>query len=73
MAKDKTSYGTDSDATFAGMGEGEEPLWLTEMHPDLPVTGRLIFDVPPTKTNGGLLEVSDLFGGGEAYVALGLK
>jgi hypothetical protein len=28
--------------------------------------------VPVGKAKGGLLEVSDLFGGGEAYIDLGL-
>lgn len=73
VAEDDTAYGTDSDATIANVGDGEEALFLTEMHPDLPTSGTLIFDVPPAKAQGGLLEVSDLFGGGEAYIALGLK
>jgi len=72
-ATDGTSYSTDTDATIMSAGDGQDPLFLTEMHPDLPVSGTLIFDVPPTKTQGALLEVSDLFGGGEAYIALGLK
>lgn len=71
VASDGTSYGTDSDATVVAMGDSE-PLWLAEMHPDLPTTGSLTFDVPPSKLKGGLLEVSDLFGGGEAYIKLGL-
>lgn len=70
VAKDGTSYETDSDATFAAVGEGDD-LFLKEMHPDLPTTGNLIFDVPPTKVKGGVLEVSDLFGNGEAYIKLG--
>lgn len=71
---DGTSYGTDSDASVAALGEGEDnSLLMTEMHPDLPTSGQLIFDVPPAKVKGGTLEVSDLFGGGEAYLALGLE
>lgn len=73
VAKDDTSYTTDSDATIAGTADGEEALFLTEMHPDLPVSGRLIFDVPQGKAKGGVLEVGDLFGNGEAYINLGLK
>ncbi len=70
VTQDGASYGTDSDASFAS---AEESLLMTEMHPDLPTSGQLIFDVPPAKVKGGTLEVSDLFGGGEAYLALGLE
>jgi hypothetical protein len=73
VTKDGSSYSTDSDGTFAVLGDGEEPLWLTDMQPDLPKTGKLVFDVPPAKVKGGVLEVSDLFGRGEAYIALGLN
>lgn len=73
VTKDGNSYSTDSDGTVAVMGNNEEPLWLADMQPDLPKTGKLVFDVPPVKVKGGSLEVSDLFGGGEAYIALGLK
>lgn len=67
-APDGTSYATDSDASIVA----DDSLILTEMHPDLPTDGTLIFDVPQAKLKGGLLEVSDLFGGGEAYIDLGL-
>lgn len=67
-AADGTSYATDSDAGIVADGT----LILTEMHPDLPTKGTLIYDVPQSKLEGGQLEVSDLFGGGEAYIDLGL-
>lgn len=70
-ANDK-SYQTDNDGTFALMGDDEEPLWLTDMQPDLPKTGRLVYDVPGAALDGAMLEVSDLFGGGEAYIDLGV-
>ena len=73
VTSDGKSYSTDSEGTIAVMGTGEEPLFLTDMQPDLPTTGKLVFDVPPAKVKGGVLEVSDLFGGGEAYIALGLR
>lgn len=73
VAKDDTSYGTDTDATIAVSADGDDALMFEEMHPDLPTSGTLIFDVPPAKVAGGLLELSDLFGGGEAYIALKLK
>jgi hypothetical protein len=73
VTKDDNSYSTNSEGTIAVMGTNEEPLWLADMQPDLPKTGKLVFDVPPAKVKGGSLEVSDLFGGGEAYIALGLR
>jgi hypothetical protein len=73
VTKDGKSYATDTDGTVAVMGMNEEPLWLADMQPDLPKTGQLVFDVPPAKVKASSLEVSDLFGGGEAYVALGLR
>jgi hypothetical protein len=69
-ATDGTKYSTDTDAGLAATED--DTLILTEMHPDLPTKGTLIFDVPQAKLKGGLLELSDLFGGGEAYVDLGL-
>lgn len=68
---DKT-YSTDSDGTFAAIGDDGEPLIFEEMQPDLPKTGMLVFDVPESVVAGGLLEVSDLFGRGEAFIDLGL-
>jgi hypothetical protein len=65
------SYSTDTDGTIAAAGNGE-PLFLADMQPDVPETGLLVYDVPNGKAKGGLLEVSDLFGGGEAYIDLGL-
>ena len=67
------SYSTDSNGTVAVMGDNGDPLMLADMQPDVPKTGMLVYDVPKDKAVGGLLEVSDLFGGGEAYIDLGLK
>jgi hypothetical protein len=65
-------YSTDSDGTIASAGEGDESFILMDMQPDVPETGILVYDVPNGKAKGGLLEVRDLFGGGEAYIDLGL-
>ena len=70
-ANDK-KYSTDSEGTMASAGEGDESFILMDMQPDVPETGILVYDVPVGKAKGGLLEVSDLFGGGEAYIDLGL-
>jgi hypothetical protein len=71
--KDGKEYSTDDDGTIAVMGDNEEALVFADMQPDLPKKGKLVFDVPPAKTAGGLLKVEDLFGRGEAYIKLGLK
>ena len=61
-------YTTDDDGSIAA----DEPLILEDMQPDVPKTGKLVYDIPKGTAKGGLLEVSDLFGGGEAYIDLGL-
>jgi hypothetical protein len=48
-------------------------LVFEDMQPDLPKTGVLVFDVPPARAKGSVLQVSDLFGNGSAYIDLGLK
>ncbi|MGH3458329.1 DUF4352 domain-containing protein [Aeromicrobium sp.] len=72
IATNDKKYSTDSDGTIASAGEGDESFMLMDMQPDVPETGILVYDVPVGKAKGGLLEVSDLFGGGEAYIDLGL-
>lgn len=72
VASDDTKYDVDSDAAIMASGDSD-PLILKEMHPDLPTKGQLIFDVPPAKLAGGVLEVGDLFGSGKAYFRLNLK
>lgn len=66
------TYSTDSEGTIASAGEGDESFILMDMQPDVPETGVLVYDVPVGKAKGGVLEVSDLFGRGEAYIDLGL-
>lgn len=69
IAKDGTVY-EGSDASWV---LGDDSLFLRDMQPDLTTKGKLVFDVPPAKVAGGVLEVSDLFGRGEARINLGLK
>jgi hypothetical protein len=68
ISADGKKYATDDDGSIAA----DDPLILEDMQPDVPKTGKLVYDVPKGKAKGGLLEVSDLFGGGEAYIDLGL-
>lgn len=72
VAADGTAYDVDSDAAIMASGDSD-PLILKEMHPDLPTKGQLIFDVPPAKLAGGVLQVGDLFGSGKAYFRLNLR
>jgi len=68
VAADGNEYATDDD----GQIYAQNSLVLEDMQPKLPKTGVLVFDVPPAKTAGAKLKLSDLFGGGDAYVDLGL-
>lgn len=69
IASDGTQYSTSDD----GQIYANNSLVLEDMQPQLPKTGTLVYDVPPAKTAGAVLKVSDLFGEGDAYVDLGLK
>ncbi|MFD4326080.1 DUF4352 domain-containing protein [Nocardioides sp. NPDC058538] len=69
IAKDGTKY----EGSDAAIYLGDESLVLRDMQPDLATKGKLVFDVPPAKAAGGVLQVSDLFGRGETHFALGLK
>ena len=66
-------YSTDDDGTIAAIGEDGEPLMFEDMQPDVPKTGVLVYDVPKAAVSGGLLQVSDLYGRGDAYIKLALK
>lgn len=66
-------YETDTDAVIAAAGDGDDPLIFEDMQPDVPKTGQLVYDVPKDAAVGSLLEVSDLFGRGEAFIDLGLR
>lgn len=73
VASAGASYDPSTDAMIYASMDKPEPLSFEDMQPNLPKTGNLYFDVPPTALKGGLLKVSDLFGDGEAYIALNLK
>jgi hypothetical protein len=63
LAADDTSY--NPAQIFS-----EDTLFLQDMQPDLPTSGRIVFDVPPAKVDGGMLEISDLWGRGAVRVQL---
>ena len=69
LGNNKKKYSTDDDGSISV----EDPLIFEDMQPDVPKTGTLVYDVPKDAAKGGILEVSDLFGNGSAYIDLGLK
>lgn len=73
VAPNGATYSTDSNGTMASITGNQQPLLFADMQPNLPRTGLLVFDVPPSTLKGGLLKLSDLFGQGDAYINLGLK
>jgi hypothetical protein len=73
MGGNDKKYSTDDDGTIAAIGEDGEPLIFEDMQPDVPKTGVLVYDVPKAAVAGGVLQVSDLYGRGDAYINLALK
>lgn len=68
VTSDGAEYETDSDASLMV----DEPLLFKEMHPNLPTSGQLVFDVPPAKANGAKLRISDLWGKGDIWFVIRL-
>lgn len=66
------SYSTDSDGTFAVIGEGGEPFFLTDIQPDTTKRGVLVFDVPEKILTKKLeLRINELgFGEGHGFIQL---
>jgi len=69
VTADGKSYETSDKAILAF---GDESLMLKDIQPDLTASGKLVFDVPPSKLSGARLVIEDLFGDGEVKVDLGL-
>jgi hypothetical protein len=59
-----------SDKTVLAFGD--ESLLLKDIQPELTASGKLAFDLPPSKIDGATLVVEDLFGNGEIKVDLGV-
>ena len=72
VAGNDKKYSTDDDGTLAAIGDDGETLIFEDMQPDVAKSGVLVYDVPKAAVKGSKLEVSDLFGRGEAYIDLGL-
>lgn len=72
-AKIVTSDGKEYEASSDGlMAFGDEGLLLKEVQPDLTTSGKMAFDLPPSKVSGAKLVIEDLYGRGEITVDLGL-
>ncbi len=72
-AKIKTSDGKEYETSDkALMAFGDDSLMLKDIQPDLTTTGKLAFELPPSKVTGSTLVIEDLWGSGEIKVGLGL-
>jgi hypothetical protein len=72
-AKIQTSDGkTYETSDKAVMAFGDDSLMLKDIQPDLTTSGKIAFELPPTKVGGSTLVIEDLFGRGDVKVDLGL-
>jgi hypothetical protein len=69
VTSDGRSYEPSSDGVMAF---GDDSLMLRDIQPDLPTSGKIAFELPPSKVSGSTLVIEDLFGSGEIKVDLGL-
>lgn len=70
---DGNSYETDSDGTFAAIGDGEDPLFFEDIGPNVSIESVAVFDVPKSlfKAKTLELEFGELgFGSTTGYIAL---
>ena len=73
MAKLKTADGKEYDTSDKAVAAfGDKDLMLKDIQPDLTTSGKLAFEVPPSKVSGSTLVIQDIFGNGEVKVDLGL-
>lgn len=73
VADGGNTYSTDSDGTFAAIGDGQEAFLLEDIGPDSSLNGVVVFDVPKALLKAKLLELEfgELgFGDTHAYIAL---
>jgi hypothetical protein len=69
VTRDGKEYDTSDDASMA---LGDKSLLLKDIQPDLTTSGKLAFDVPPSKVSGSALVIDDIWGSGQVKVDLGL-
>ncbi len=66
-ANDK-SYSPSTDAVISL----KDPIIFQEIQPDVPKTGTLLYDIPPSQTSQAKLRVEDLFSNAHAFIRLGI-
>ena len=72
-AKLKTSDGKEYETSDkALMAFGDQSLMLKDIQPDLTTSGKVAFELPPSKVSGSTFVVEDLWGSGDIKVDLGL-
>jgi Domain of unknown function (DUF4352) len=52
LENDGKTYDPDSSGTAAAIGAGEKPLFLETLGPDVTLTSKVVFDVPPSVLSG---------------------
>jgi hypothetical protein len=73
VAEEGNTYSTDSDGTFAAIGEGQEAFLFEDIGPNSTLEGVVVFDVPQSLLKAKLLELEfgELgFGDTHGYIAL---
>jgi hypothetical protein len=68
--KDGKEYETSSKGIMAL--DADDSLVMEEIQPDLTTSGKLVFELPKSKTSGAQLVIEDLWGNGSVKFALGL-
>ncbi|MFL5862973.1 MAG: DUF4352 domain-containing protein [Solirubrobacteraceae bacterium] len=66
------TYDPDSSGTTAAIGAGENPLFLETLGPDVTLTSKVVFDVPPSVLHASpQMRFGELgFGDTKGYIAL---
>jgi hypothetical protein len=73
VAEGGNTYSTDSDGTFAAIGDGQEAFLLEDIGPNSTLDGVVVFDVPKSVLKAKLMELEfgELgFGDTHGYIAL---
>lgn len=73
VAEEGNTYSTDSDGTFAAIGDGQEAFFFEDIGPNSTLDGVVVFDVPKSLLKSKLLELEfgELgFGDTHGYIAL---
>jgi hypothetical protein len=66
------TYKSDSDGTFAAIGNGDKPLFFDDIGPDATINSKVVFDLPDSAMRKKLsVRFNELgFGSTHAYIRL---